>query len=224
MGLLYSSRRALLDRAVAAVPWWDPNNEGLCAWSAYQPVGAASFAASILDLSGNGNDAGDPGGAATPGWDAINGWVFDGVGDYLTTTFVPANDQSQSILVQYTGAAANNAATLGTDNAANRMFQIFPNTVAANVVYRNGNQVAVAPGLIAGNLGIAGNQGYRNGAADGGAIGAWAGVSALAVYIGCTNNGAPIFFRACNIQAVAIYDCILTAPQMLAIATAMAAL
>lgn len=223
MGMLYSSRRALLDSR-AAFPWWDPNGGGLCVWSAYQPIGAASFAASLVDLSENGNPAGDPGGAATPVWDAVNGWRPDGIQTYLTTTFNPQTDQSQSMLVQFTNAAVSNGRIAGAQAAANRRFTLTPNSAAGGNTYENGGLINGAAGAFpAGNIGVAGNQGYRNGVADGAPIGAWGAAIPDTVYIGAW--GAPAgFFKDVDIQALAIYDCVLTAPQMLAIATAMAAL
>lgn len=79
--------------------WWDPDSEGLCSWSAYQSKGATSYTASLTDLSGNSHNAST---GVQPDWDATNGWKFDGVEDYLLTTFVPQTDATQSVLVQYT--------------------------------------------------------------------------------------------------------------------------
>ena len=225
MGLLYSSRRALLDGAVA-FPWWDPNDEGLCIWSVYQPVGAASFAASLVDLSGNGNNAGDPGGAATPGWTAANGWDFDGIADYLTTTFVPQNDQSQSMLVQHTNAVPSNGYVFGQTDGGVDYYSLRPERFGS-VRYRNGAaETAVVPGLASGNLGIAGNRGYRNGIAEGAALVAYGGGAPVAsCAIGALNNGGVIgSFDNVEVRAIVLYNCILTAPQMLTVMTAMAAL
>ena len=203
--------------------WWDPNNEGLCVHCAFQPKGAGSFAASLIDLTGNGNNAGDPGGAATPAWAALTGWTFDGIGDYLTTNFTPQNDQSQSMLVQYTNVT-NNGTLCGTNEGANRRYKICPDNGANQVQYFNGVIIQTIPLLLAGNLGIAGNQGYRNGAADGGAIGAWGVAATVGCAIGAEMVIAAAAFCACSIQAIVLYDCVLTAPQMLSVATAMAAL
>jgi len=209
-------------RAEAGADWWDPNGDGLCIWAAYQPKGAANQAASYTDLSGNGNNAGV---GVAPTWDAVNGWVFNGANQYLTTTFVPQNDQSQSVIVQFTGAAAQGCLAgmydLGT-NSAFRVYGVW--VVAATLRYANGVSINVAPPLAAGNLGVAGNAGYRNGVADGGAIGAWAGPTVVPLYIGCVNQGGPTHYFDGEIQALAIYDCTLTAPQMAAVAAAMAAL
>jgi hypothetical protein len=205
--------------AAAPVPdWWDPNVEGLCIWAAYQPKGALNFAASLVDLSGTGNDAIDPGGANTPGWDAVNGWTFDGIAQYLVTTFVPDNDQSQSVLVQFTDVT-NTFWALGQFDAANRSFAICPNR--PNVRYDNGTARTVVPSLLAGNLGIAGDQGYRNGVADGAVMAGWGGAAVLPVTIGARSGVA---YGALYIQSLALYTCVLTAPQMLAVETAMALL
>ena len=203
------------------VEWYDPNEEGLCIWAAYQPVYADSFADSLVDISGNGNDAGI---GVAPTWDEDNGWMFDGLTQYLTTTFIPQNDQSQSILVQFTGAAGISYIA-GMSDGAVRNFGGNPALFGAGgiALYENGNVIPlVGQGYVNGNWAIAGNQGYRNGVAHGGAIGAWAGAATRAVYIGCANIGAPANYFPGNIQALAIYNCALTPGQVLAIATAMA--
>lgn len=209
-------------------PWWDPNGEGLCIWAAYQPKWAANFAASLLDLSINGNNAGDPGGGSTPAWDAVNGWKFDGGNDYLTTAFIPQNDQSQSMIAQFTNCAQRTfdaiAGCVGSGAGCNLSIWNGYN-VATTAAYANGNVVGVAlAGLAAGNLGVAGNQGYRNGVASGGAIGGYGSVPDRVLWIGCQNTGAVNSPWLGYIQALAIYDCTLTAPQVLAVATAMAAI
>jgi len=216
-------------RGAGAPGWWDPNNEGLCVWSAYQPKGAASFAASLVDLSGNGNNAGDPGGANTPGWDAVNGWTFVSVNaEYLTTTFVPQNDQSQSMLGQFTNygfaAAQYLCGCRGGAPTIDRWY-IGMRLVAADIYYGNGGVSNVTPTIAAGNVGVAGNSGYRNGVAEGGAIGAYGVAPTQPLYIGSANiGGGPVGPIDASIQAFVVYDCTLTAPQMLAVATAMAAL
>ena len=210
-------------RPSAGGDWWDPDGDGLCIWAAYQPKGAASFAASLVDLSGNGNDAADPGGANTPGWDAVNGWTFGAGADYLITTFVPQNDQSQTILVQFTNATTgwHVGISQGGDYFGGYSVQL------GFSVYCNGGDVSVGGETYgSGNFAVAGNQGYKNGIAHGGAIGAWGGTLVDPVWIGGLNFVGFGLLQAFdgNIQALAIYDCVLTAPQVLAIATAMAAL
>ena len=206
--------------------WWDPGDEGLCVWAAYQAKGAASLLASYTDLSGNGNDC-FPG--VAPAWDPVNGWKFNGLTQYLETTFVPQNDQTQSMLVQFTnwslGGSGNWPALIGCYHAGGRYFSLLARGGGASTEYfANGQFSSKAPAITAGNLGLAGNQGYENGGAVGGAIGPYGGAMTRVPYIGAENRGAPIWFAQVYEQAVAIYDCTLTAPQVLAVATAMAAL
>jgi len=224
-GLMKGTRRILLrPRGGAAMAWWDPDGDGLSVWAAYQAKGAASYAESLTDLSGNGNDAST---GVQPGWDAANGWKFNGSTHYLTTTFVPQNDQSQTALIQFT-TLTNTGVIFGiiSDASAADRMQLRPSD-GFNVVYRNGNaNKQVAPNIATGNLCIAGSQGYRNGAADGGAIAGWAGgAPSRALWIGVSNNGAGgTLFCAAYVQAFALYDETLTAGQVAAVAAAMATL
>lgn len=225
---LFGTRR-LFPRKPAAF-WWDPNDDGLCVWSAYQPKGVANFAASLVDLTGNGNNAGDPGGASTPPWDAVNGWKFDGLADYLTTTFLPQNDQTQTMIIQFTNASLAQTTYLAGSRATvasvDRFYltNSFP-TLGNSVLYGNGGLTQTLPSMTAGNLCVAGNQGYRNGAVDGGAIGAYGIAPMFVVYIGQLNlGGIPSIGKAYYCQAFALYDCTLTAPQVAAVAAAMTAL
>jgi hypothetical protein len=222
--VILSAARVILGGGAPVSNWWDPNGLGLCVWSAYQPKGAASQAASYGDLTGNGNNAGV---GVAPTWDAVNGWGFNGTNQYLTTAFVAQNDQSQSALLQFTNAQHNGARefAFGSAGGGGLQWGFDISVFGTNMRYFNGGFVQIARNLNAGNLGIAGNQGYWNGASDGGAIGAWTGANALASYIGCANRfGAPDFYAELDIQALAIYDCTLTGGQMLDIANAMAAL
>lgn len=218
----------------AAGDWWDPNSEGLCVREAHQSKGVASFAASLTDLTGNGNDAIDPGGVNTPGWDSVNGWIFDGVrdpnGSYLITTFVPQNDQSQSGLAQFTGYSGTAyyqwETFFGSYATDTRTFYADFIRTSANARFGNGEAVVgTAPSVAAGNIGVAGNQGYLNGIADGAPLPAWNGATSGACFIGAVSvGGAERNNLKANIQAQVFYDCVLTPTQFLAVKTAMAAL
>jgi hypothetical protein len=207
----------------AGADWWDPNNDGLCIWAAYQPKGAANLAASYVDLSGNGNNCA-PG--VAPVWDAVNGWQFNGVNQWLDSFFQPQNDQSQSMLVQFTNFVFGGAhECLAGCTQADRFKLDLAVWAANNKRYCNGGMVGVAVAFAAGNMGVAGNQGYRNGVADGGAIAPYGAPLNLNAYIGAANIwGAAGQFCQVDIQAFALYDCALTAPQVAAVAAAMAAL
>ncbi len=195
--------------------WWDPNDEGLCVWAAYQPKWAGSLAASYTDLSGEGHDAGV---VVAPTWDAVNGWIFNGSTQYVTTTFVPQADYSQSVIVQFTNVTTNNTAICNNIASTNGYFGIVPRRWGT-MRYCHGGVTAQAPDHLSGNLCVAGQQGYRDGVADGAAIPTGPVDTAKGLYIGAGNLG---LYCACKIQAIAIYDCALTSDQVAAVAAAMA--
>lgn len=204
----------------AVTPWW--LSGGIAAancWAAYQPKGAASLAASYSNLNSPGTNDCGPG--AAPPWDAVNGWKFDG-STYLVTTFVPDSDQSQSVLIQYAGYVDQITCLFGQYDAADRSLRfvsVGPQIYAANGGYYLNLTVFTA----AGNHGIAGNQYYKDGLAVGTPIPAWGGAAVLPCWIAAL-NGLGGFLMTVNIQALAIYSTTVTAAQMLAVATAMAAL
>jgi len=208
------------------VDWWDPDSESLSVWAAYQPKGAASLADSYTDLSGNGNDLSV---GKAPDWDATNGWKFDGASQhYLKSDFIPDNDQSQTVLVQFSNFTGTGTLFgLRQSVAPPSYYGIHPNWAGLSQVgyYGGGGQTTVAPNLVSGNLGIAGNQGYRNGSADGGALAAWPGASSYKKYVGARNDrGSPDTYVTSYIQVFVIYDVTLTSDQVSAVVTAMAAL
>lgn len=227
MSLSHLLGQGVLRVTGAASPsWWDPSGEGLSVWGAWQAKGAVDYATSLTDLSGNGNNLVRVGN--DPLWNVATGWSdFLGQSAALETSFVPQNDQSQTMIVQYAGnPAASNVNTLaGAYTAANRAFRLRARSAANVIIYDNGALQAGAAWLVAGNLAVSGSQGYRNGVADGGAIGAWGGASTFSVWIGALNfAGVALGYFDKEIHAVAIYDVAITAPQVLAVATAMAAL
>lgn len=229
MPFLRGTRLPLLSGGLAvaaAADWWDPDSEGLSVWAAYAAKGAADLAASYTDLSGNGNNAGV---GVAPDWDAVNGWKFDQVNDYLTTTFVPQNDQAQTMIIQFSVAGSSLYIPLVgvIGGAGGRRFSLWPSYGASYSRYTNGGNTTGATRYTSGNMAVAGDTGYRNGISDTGALAAWADAITDAVWIGAINNvGSPLFYAdaAVYCQALALYDTALTAPQVLAIATAMAAL
>ena len=77
-------------QAKKAGDWWlaggiDPDD---CI-AAYQPKGAASYAASKTDLTDNGYDID---GGSAPDWDASYGWNFNGTSHYLLASEFPINN------------------------------------------------------------------------------------------------------------------------------------
>lgn len=189
--------------------------------AAYQAKGAASYAASKINLANPGTyDAAD--GGAYPTWNAIDGWIFNGSDDYLTTGITPLNDQTWSAIVRFSNAA-NTAYTylFGYYYDNSRGFAI---TGGSSVIYRNGQYLDTSIQCLSGVLAIAENKGYRNGIADTGTISA--GSDALGpFFIGAiSDRGSPTAYLACYLQLFAVYDKALSATEVSNLSAAMAAL
>ena len=208
--------------------WWDPNNVGLSCVGAYRAKGAASYAASLVNNVTPGTYDLVEGNGAVP-WAAATGWGFVAASlQYFDTGLIPANDQSWSALVQYANVPAGiDGFLLGERSGASAEFNLRPNRALNSVRYQNGQDTVVVISLLTGNIGMAGNQGYRNGVPDGGLMGIWLGASDRSIYIGGNNRlGVLELPITADIHAVSIYD---AAPavvqgQAAAIATATAAL
>lgn len=185
--------------------------------AAYQPIRAVSLAASYVNLANPGTFDAAPGTA--PAFDTATGWTFDAASSqYLTTGITPAS--GYSMIVRFSDISnANSIIGQFTNNAR---FFISPNQ-SGIVVYGSGQFVTTSPGITSGVLAIAGQQGYRNGTADGASIGTWTTTASYAIILGARNL-VPINYGAGKIQAAAIYNTTLTAPQVAAISAAMAAL
>lgn len=186
--------------------------------AAYQAKAAASLLASYTNLAHPGTN--NAGLGVAPTWDATTGWTFNGTTQFLTTGLVPAS--GWSMVVRYSNASitVDNLTIAGTFKAGSR-FEVCARS-SNTVVYASGNFLQVTPKLQTGILGIAGQQGYRNGVADGAAIGAWTTSGPPPILIGDRGGAASKFSG--NIQALAFYNAVLSPAQMLAVTTAMAAL
>ena len=213
-----------LDGAVA-IPWY--LSGGIAAANciaAYQPKGAADYAASKVNLANPGTkNAVD--GAAYPTWDATNGWIFNGSTQYLSSGVVPVNNQGWSMIVRFSEYTSGDDTVCGMyeDAGGVRTFNIGRN--GGLTYFRNGGAVSYVLSLALGVLAIAGSKGYQNGsfATD---IPSATGTINQPVYIGANayNGGAVTNKFDGNIQALAIYNTVLTATQVGLLTTAMAAL
>lgn len=215
------ARRMLMAASGAAANWWESGGAS-GVWAAYQPKSAASLAASYTDLSGNGNDASV---GVAPTWNSTDGWIFNGSTQYLTTTFVPATDQSQAMLVQFTnGPTSGSRYIVGSNGVGSRSHFAFRVAVTGNWQAGNGEIETVGANVTSGNLGVSLKEAYLDGVAQGENILTY-NSAGTAVYVGCrNNNGATANFAAVRIQALVIYDASLSDAEVAAVATAMAAL
>jgi len=200
--------------------WWDLNGTITSCIAAYQPKGAASYAASKTDLSGNSNTAAD--GAAYPAWDDTNGWKFTGSSkQYLTTGTTPAN--GYSLIVRYsdgnTGAAISQSlAGYHKTGARFRMDWI----EGSGRTWASGGYKTGAGNATSGVMCVAGQTGYFDGSSKVTDISAWTDTADGVIWIGATNQLGR--YTTCYIQAVAIYNATLTSTQVVLLSTAMAAL
>jgi hypothetical protein len=183
--------------------------------------GAASYAVSLTDLI-SGVTAVEGNGAVP--WATGTGLSFVAASaKYLKMGVVPTT--GNTLMIQY----ANCIVALGAwlceaRNAFTR--QMGFRVEAGNVRYEDGGERDVVPTLATGNLGVTAQQGYRNGVANGAPTAVWTGPGTTELYVGCRNvGGAPSNYCTAEIRALGFKnDGTLTAAQMLAAATAMAAL
>lgn len=191
--------------------WWEI--AGKTCVAAYQPKGAASLAASYINLANPGTYDAAPGTA--PNWDVTSGW--SGSYKYLTTGIVPAS--GWTVLIRFAGTA-NDGALFGIEGT-NR-WNIFP-SFSGTAYFRAGGE-ATTTGVSSGVIGMAGQQGYHNGSTYGGAIGTGS-IGTSALYLMALNNGgAQNHSIGWTFQAVVIYANTLTAGEVATVSTAMSGL
>lgn len=207
------------------------SQSGAAAWysgltdlvAVYQPKGAASLAASYVNLVNPGTFDAAPGTAPT--FDAGTGWTFAAAStQYLTTGITPAS--GYTILCRFSGVTngVDNQYLIGQrNNTGNRRFYLLINANANTVVYGSGGAATVAPELLTGVLAVSGQQGYRNGSADGAAITAWDSPnSANILAIGALQTITLSGYLSGSIQAIAICSSTQTAGQIAAASAAVA--
>jgi len=208
-------------------PWWLSGEIAASAANciaAYQPKGAASYAASKVNLANPGTyDLIDTG--HIPAWSSLNGWLFNG-STYLDTGIIPASDWTMIVGFDFAQPMSLTSWMCGVDSAGNARFYLAPTWNQTKRLYGSGGY-SVKNGIYSsGIMAIAGQQPYFNGATDGAALTAWDTTQSRPIFIGCLNqiSGSPIYYYKGNIQAISIYSVALTAPQVAALSAAMAAL
>lgn len=204
--------------------WWDNGGAISGCVAAYQPVGAASLAASYSNLANPGTYDAAPGTA--PSFDTATGWTFNGSTQYLTSGYTPPGTAAFTVIVRYSGATRTGDRCLVGQSDGGQNQGIFVNlSLVGNTAFlANGAYATPATAPAAGVLAVAGGQGFLDGATYGSswtpAAGTW-----RPIYIGAYNSAGSVAFRyAGNIQAVAIYSTTLTAGNVATLTTSMEAL
>lgn len=203
-------------------PWWSG------AIAAYQPIGADSYAASLLDLSGNGNNLYVPSGATTPGWSAGEGWIKAAYGNVgLDTGIFPST--LYSIIIRFSDYVPHPTfivPLLGLSDGS-YSYRIYPyrNASDNNHTFQNRNGVTNSPGITAGVLAMTNSNGYYNGSQITGITPPPLTnfTNSVALFgqnvSGVFNGGNPV-----NIQAVGIWSTTLDAATVATKSAQMAAL
>lgn len=201
-----------LDAAAAAAGWWVV--AGKTCVAAYQPKGAASLAASYVNLANPGTYNAAPGGGA-PTWASGTGWPA-GSGVYLTTGIVPQS--TWTVICRFAGMISNSVMFGSWEGGAYYQYERYYDVF----YYENGPFVAAtAPAGNAGVIAIADRACYLNGTLD--KTLAAGAPSALPIYLLNRNPIAGVA-TAGSMQAFAIYSDTLSAGEVATVSSAMAAL
>jgi len=217
--------------------WWETGgvSSAVCV---YQPKGAASYAASLTDLSGNGNDATE---GTAPAWASNTGWTFDSISDYLlvpslgisgsanrtviaSTYLTAASPDSQDYVFCFGPDASTNYASFRVRwNTGNILRMEIEGTGYNSSLTLNGQTNYIVAARLDGttladvSLFIDGSKEDCSGTetlntVEGGNV------------IGSHNNSSLSFYAGIIIRAFAVYDAALTDGQIDAIGDEMAAL
>lgn len=220
-GEVFLSSLSYLRTKKFPIRWWlaggiDPAN---CV-AAYQPKGAADYAASKVNLTGNTTyDAVE---GSTVSWNATDGWVAGSSG-YLKSGIIAVGNQWSMILRFTNGGAYGNSMYWGCMTSGKRW--------AANVNMGSfarcyiGNYADIAGGNITtGVYAFAGGDYYINGSYFGTVGNAINNTTDELYLLGYNTGGTPSPSSAGKFQAMAFYNTVLTPTQVGLLTTAMAAL
>lgn len=207
--------------AASAPAWYDG------AIIAYQPIGAASLAASYTNLANPGTYDAALGNA--PSFAAATGWSFNGTNQYLDTQWAPGTNRNVTVLMRVTveSSLVNDSffgAVMGSGDWAGLEIR-----TGSQLVYQNGSFFGADTGsaVTVGNnyvVGIAGSNAYLNGVSEGVSIGGSASDVSRTIFIAARNYGSANQFQRCACQAFAIFNGVLDGPTIAAKSAAMAAL
>ena len=210
--------------AVAGGGWWDLNGTITSCVGAWQAKGAASYAASKVNLTGNATyDLAEIGGGAV-NWDAAVGWSgFATLSRCLDTT-VPDIMYNWTLIARFSDVTANSTVIIGGyDNASDSAYISYKST--GDAVALMCSEKSISSPTSTGVLAIAGIDFYRNGT-DAGNLNAQNTTNKLArtPYIGALHYTAAQQYIDGKVQAAAFYNATLTPTQVGNLTTAMAAL
>ncbi len=203
-------------RTSGALPWYLAGGAPAPV-AAYQPKGAASLAASYVNLVNAGTFDAVP--VVAPTWDTGTGWgLLETSTQWLDTGIVHSAGYSALVFFD---SAVSMACLMGSFTGAGSRLAIYAAS-GTNRSYQNGGFLNLAGARINGVMAVAGQTAYYNGAAEAGAIPAFTGTATVSIGIGRMKGTSD--YCTANIKALAIYSTTLTAHQVAAVSAAMAAL
>jgi hypothetical protein len=173
--------------------WWTAGGlDPASVTAAYQPVGAASYAASLLNLVNPATHALSDTGGIAPTWTSALGWAGAN-GKYLITDILPT--ANTSIVIKFSGW------TTGYHTGANNS-----NGIAINpTFFRKGGTLSGVAGISSGTIAVAAQKAYHNGSFVGDIPAG--SMAALVFYLLAQNfNGGPNGNCTGYIQAIAFYS------------------
>lgn len=221
LGSRYGINSALgrsVKRAAAGGGWWDLNGTITSCVAAYQPKGAASYAASLVNLTGNTDYNATE--IAEPGWDSTNGWTnYDAAANLDTGVVFDSINMSMIVrFANYDPTKSSSYAVIVGQRLFRKNFSISA-YIQARIYFEWGDGSVSISGV--GTTGVAAltqNVGYYNGSVVG---------TISAINSGISNTNIRIFSGQdayLSILAFAIYDSVLTSTQIGNLTTAMNAL
>jgi len=216
-GIMDVRVRAPASAAVAG--WWEV--AGKTCVAAYQPKGAASLAASYVNLAQPGVNDAAPGNAPT--FATATGWTFVAANSqYLTTGIVQPGSTSWSTFVRFSGS---DGVLVGARNDYYlQSFHLRITSSGNRSDVRLGNTATSFAYMSSGVWGYAGTAEYLNGLSRGTVVQGPV-PTGIAMTIGAENGvtGMFLYFNG-TVAAVAVYSDALTAGEAGTLSTAMAEL
>lgn len=171
--------------------------------AAYQAKGAASYAASLVNLANPGTYNATEGTA--PDWAAGTGWTFNGTTQFLISSVKVGS--GYSFAIRYSIPTRVAVDIFGVSNGSSRSFSYAPEVNVGPNNYWNLGGFAFWAGSANAGVSIGTNQkGYFEGTLRVSGIAAWSGLlTTIDMHIGGRNATTPTK-RACTIMALAVYD------------------
>lgn len=212
--------------ATAAAPWYLSGGiDASACVAAYKAIGAASAAASYVNLANPGTY--DLTTTAAPAFAAETGWTFNGTTQFLRCGITTGADASWSYIMRYSDLTTTGTRWLFGGGTFDNLLIIQQSGGEQFTLFHGagvGGGAINDPVLTGGVYGICGKVGYRNGVADATAIGAGALGAQTPIALGAGYYfGTLANFSAIKIQAFVIYNITLTTENV-AVKAAMAAL